>query len=139
MEVSWIIELNLRTLLKKGHLKTLEFLGYKINADVVISNLVFDKDEINIGDLLEFEFDLHSNDNCNVVIDYKVIFPSVSSVVPKKIYKLKDITVQKGETYKIKGRQRFRHMSTRQMRKGTHTIMFQLNGKVVLEKTFILN
>lgn len=137
-ELDYMIKHSLRTLVKKGHMDTLEFLGYKNNPDISVSNLIFDQDEINIGDLLEFEFELHSNDNCKVVIDYKVIYPSTTSVIPQKIYKLKNFEIEKGKTYKIKGRKRFNNMSTRKMRQGIHKVEFQINGTVVLEKTFNL-
>ena len=138
VELDYMIKHSLRTLIKRGHKETLNFLGYKSEPKLELSPLSFNKETLNLGEKLEFEFDLTLLEDSNLMIDYTVYFPSKTNKPAKKTFKLKQIEGKKGETHTVTGRRQFRHMSTRQMRTGTHEIRVQINGDVLLQKTFEL-
>ena len=57
-EMQYIISHSLRTAIKKGHVKSFNFLGFNENADVSINGLGIVDRRLRIGDSLEFSFEI---------------------------------------------------------------------------------
>lgn len=138
VELSYIINHSLRTLVKKGHPETLQFLGYNLHPNIDVYDITFVKDTLGIGEKLSFMFDITSHENTKLMIDYIIYYPSNSSRRNKKIYKLKNMDCKKDSIYKVKGNRSFKEISTRKMKPGIHEIEIQINGTVYLSKLFTL-
>ena len=137
-EMAYIINHSLRTLIKKGHPDTLQFLGYKANPKIVINDFSLEKESIKIGEKLHFEFMIHSNDNAKLIVDYIITYPTKLGKTTKKVYKLKVLPVKKGEIVHIKSSRSFKVISTRTLRAGSHQIDIQVNGQIFISKSFNL-
>ncbi len=137
-ELEYIINHSLRTLVKKGHPKTLEFLGYKMDPNIFISGFSLDKSTIHIGDKLGFMCTIKSNENTKLIIDYKVIYPTKLGKTTSKVYKKGVLEVEKDVEYRVSGTRSFKPISTRTFYEGKHRIELQINGKIYASKEFIL-
>ncbi len=138
-EMDYIIKHSLRTLIKKGHEKTLEFLGYNLNPRVDYSKLELSAKEVNIGEKLSFYFEAIAKEEVTLIIDYNVVYPTKHGKITKKTYKLKTITVKDNEKILVKGSRSFKEISTRNLYPGSHQIEIQVNGRVILTDSFKLN
>ncbi len=127
-EMEYIVSHSLRTLIKKGNPLALEFLGYNMNAVLLIKNLHTDKKIVNTGDSIMLKFDIHSLDD-KLIVDYIVHFQSKSGRASRKVYKLKQIS-KSGITH-IEKKVAFNQRSTRKIYPGVHLIEIQINGKIV--------
>jgi len=138
-EMNYIIKHSLRTLIKKGHPRTLEFLGYNLNPNIKCSELHLKSNQLEVGEKLEFEFKLRAFADEQIVIDYYITYPTKHNKTTKKVYKLKSVIVSKNNEYIFKGKRSFKEISTRNLYQGTHKITIQVNGKEVLHDSFELN
>ena len=137
-EMEYIINHSVRTLVKKGHKETLELLGFDSVIDVEVSKISFVNSEIMIGDSLEFSFNLNSNRDDKFVIDYVITYPTLTKKAPRKVYKLKTMSVKKNIIVEIKSKRAFKEISTRKMREGIHKIEIVINGNIVSANEFSL-
>ncbi|QOR36177.1 DNA alkylation repair protein [Clostridium sp. 'deep sea'] len=88
-EMQYIINHSLRTCVKKGHLNTLKFLGYSPNAHIEVSPIKINNTNLKLGDYLEFKFDIKANNNENLIIDYKITYPTPTTKSSQKVFKIK--------------------------------------------------
>lgn len=134
-EMNYIIRHSLRTPIKKGDLKTLKFLGFNLNPDLDILNFNLNNSKINIGDTLNFSFEIKSKENDKLLIDYIIYSPKKNY----KVFKLKEFTIQKNQEINISKKHKFVAMSTRKLYYGEHELHIQINGNTYIKKKFILN
>ena len=137
-EMTYIIQHSLRTLVKKGHMETLQFLGYIKKPNIVVSNVSLSSHKIAVGDTIEFTLDLLSQDDCKLVIDYRIYYPTKNGRRTSKTYKLQNLTITPSKTYSIVGRRSFKPISTRNFYAGTHQLDIQVNGSIVASSSFEL-
>ncbi|XMB72947.1 DNA alkylation repair protein [Mycoplasmatota bacterium WC30] len=138
IEMEYIIKHSLRTLVKKGHNATLEFLGYNLNPKIDYSILELSAKEVNIGGKLHFNFEVFAKEAVTLIIDYNVIYPTKHGKTTKKTYKLKTINVKNNQKIQINGSRSFKPISTRTLYPGVHKIEIQVNGKIILSDSFTL-
>ena len=138
-EIKYIINHSLRTLIKKGHKETLEFLGYKNNPNISLSKFEINRSEINIDDRLDINVEIIAKEDVKIVIDYIVRYPSKTKKMNSKTYKLKTKDMISGEKYAFNFSKQFRDYSTRKMNEGEHNILIQINGSIYAERSFQLN
>lgn len=137
-EMEYIIAHSLRTLVKKGHKETLEFLGYSYKPQVEVSNFKIDKKNINIGDSISFSFDILGLKDEQLVIDFVVKYPTANNRKSKKVFKIKKVNIEKGKQISISKNHAFRLMTTKKLYSGEHKISIQINGKEFGEVSFNL-
>jgi len=134
-ELEYLTRHSLRTLMKQGHADAMKLLGYKINHGAVVSNLKAKKENIKIGEPLEFSFDIAAAKDVRVLIDYTMHFASKGDKENKKqrskVYRLKDMQLKAGKKITINKKHPLRaNMSTIKLYKGAHKITLQVNGVV---------
>lgn len=137
-EMNFIINHSLRTLVKKGNIDTLKFLGYNTNPKLRISNLAVKKRKIKIGETLEFSFVIELEKNENLIIDYVVTYPTPHKSISKKVFKIKKLEAKKGKEIKIEKKHPFRKMTTKKLYSGKYELGIQINGKIISSKYFEL-
>ncbi len=128
-EMEYIISHSLRTLVKKGHKETLEFLGYNYSPNIVVSNLSIENPKINIGGSIIFSFNVKAIKDELLVIDYIVDYPMANNKTSKKVFKIKKVLLRKGENITINKKQAFRLMTTKKLYSGEYSLIIQINGK----------
>lgn len=132
----WIIRHALRTLAKRAHPKALELLGYGW-CQVEVQDFQYSKSVV-LGSDLEFSFKLSNlGPKTSLLVDYVVVFKKQKSS-SEKVFKLKKIALNKGETVTLSGKRRLDHFSTRKMYPGHHKIILQINGQRLAEGGFVV-
>jgi len=138
-EMTYLINHALRTSIKKGHRKSLAFIGYRENPNISISQFKILGPQINIGDALEFTFDIEALEDEALMIDYKVIYPMANNKTSEKVFKLKKANIKKGRTINLKKKHPFRVMTTKKLYDGEYKLILQVNGKLYDELPFTIN
>ncbi len=139
-EMEYIITHTLRTLVKQGDEKTLEFLGFSANPLIKVRHFRLAGDAIMIGESLVFSFEIEAQKKESLVIDYILYFRSKAGKLNPKVHKLKKLIMIEGQSVKIEKKHRFKAgMTTRKYYAGEHKIALQINGKIVGTLTFNVN
>ena len=88
-----LVEHALRSAVKRGHVETLQLLGYGKKAAVAIENLRFDPPRVAIGKRVSIGFTLRSTTRTpqNLLVDLAVHFVKASGQTAPKVFKLKRV------------------------------------------------
>ena len=128
-EMEYIISHSLRTLVKKGHKETLEFLGYNYSPKIIVSNLDIENTRISIGESINFSFNIKALKDELLVIDYIINYPMPNNRKSNKVFKIKKILMKKDEIIEITKKQSFKVMTTKKLYDGEYSLDIQINGK----------
>jgi len=131
-EMQFITKHTLRNLVKDGHPKAMNLLGFSDATDISISNMVYPS-LVQIGGSLDFSFTIISNTSKKAVIDYIVFFQNkLGQMNSKKVHKLQTVELVANQSLIISKKHPFRaNMTTRQLYPGIHRIELQVNGEVL--------
>jgi len=138
-EMTYIINHSLRTLVKKGHKETLEFLGHNSNPKIEVSKINISNTNLFMNDYLQFDFEITSKSNNNLVVDYIIDYPMANKKRSLKVFKIKKIKMSNGEKIVIFKRMQFKPMTTKKLYSGDYILTIQINGKVYSSKGFTLS
>ncbi len=138
-EMDYIIRHSLRTLVKDGNPKALKLLGVSHKVDVSVSNFTLPA-KVKMNSALEFSFTLQAKENANIIADYILYFQNKTGKLNgKKVFKLKKLSINKGESVVLTKRHALREqMTTRKLFRGEHEIEIQINGKPLGKKSFVI-
>ena len=133
----WIKTRALRTLVKAGNPRALALLGFG-PPEVEVRDLSLDASRYSLGDTMEIGFTLHSTGDAaqQLVIDYRVHFVKKNGSRTPKVFKLKNMTLEPGESIDIVRRQHLKPISTRRYHPGRHAVDVQVNGQVFASMEF---
>lgn len=136
---AWIVRHALRTLVKRGDPQAMTILGFSAEADVE-ADLVVTPTRLQLGGTLELDIELRSTakKKQRLVVDYAVHFVKANGSTAPKVFKLKTVELDAGETVTIAKRQSIRPISTRKYYPGRHRIELLVAGKAVAEAAFDL-
>ncbi len=139
-EVKWVVKHALRNLLKNGNKDALEIMGYSPKFKSVIKKLRLSKKMIKEGDSIDLEFDIKNIDTkkTNLMIDYIIHYPKANGTTSAKVFKCKNIALDKNDFISIKKKINFKVVTTRRHYPGVHKVELQVNGKVLAETKFTL-
>lgn len=128
-ELDWMIRHSLRTLLKQGNKEALELLGYHTNPKITVSTIAVNHDSIMMGEDLVFSFSVTAQRDEKLMIDYVIDFVKANGQTKPKVFKLKKVFIQKGETVSITKKHRFlTDATTFKYYAGEHCVTLQING-----------
>ncbi len=137
-EMDYLINHSLRTSIKKGHKKSLEFIGYYSNPSIEILDFNIENHNLVIGDNLEFSFKLKALKKEKLMIDYKVTYPMLNDKKSEKVFKLKKTEIDENKTVLLKKSHAFKLMTTKKLYSGSYSIRLQINGELYDELEFNL-
>ncbi len=139
-EMNYIVQHSLRTLIKEGHPKAMQMLGFDHALRLNISNFTVPK-KVKMNAALEFSFTIKSPKSTDVIIDYTLYFQNKRGALnSKKIFKLTQISLIKNRSIVVSKRHFLReHMTTRTLYPGKHMIEIQINGNIYAKKPFDLH
>ena len=89
------------------------------------------------GTALEFSFELKALRSEALMVDYVIDFVKASGALSPKVYKIKQLKLEKGETSAVTKRHALRaNATTYKLYPGTHYVTLQINGKQLKKLPF---
>ena len=139
-ERQFIIRQALRTLIKSGRPDVFPLLGYTAEPKVELIKLSLSKNQIKLGDVVEFSVELKSTSKQEqgMVLDYAVHHVKANGTRTSKVFKWKNITLQPNESIQMTKAHSFKRISTRKYYAGMHRIVLHINGRSLAELDFEL-
>lgn len=128
-----------RTLIKNGHKKTLQVLGYgppkirRVRVDLLTPKVVF-------GDAVRFTLSISSNVNQDqaLVIDYTLHHRKANGTTSPKVFKWRATTLPANKTLTLTKKHAIKKITTRAYYLGLHTVEVMVNGVSVGKASFQL-
>ena len=124
----WIIKHGCRSLLKKGNLEIMQLFGYQAINQVHIKEFHLEKDTIAIGEELVFMFDIVSDQDIKIRIEYGIDYIKANGKTNQKIFKLSEVSLKAGKQLSYVRKQSFKDTSVRKHYTGKHTLTLIING-----------
>ena len=136
--IDWILKHGCRTLLKQSNAEVLELFGFTKLQNLRLDNFTMPT-ELNMGQELEFHFELNSDENLGKLrVEFVMHFLRKNSQHHKKVFKLAEgIYETKSKSFSKK--YSFKPISTRVYYKGLQNISILVNGETLVEKEFRLS
>jgi len=119
-----------RTLVKSGHSDVFGLLGYTDAPQLSVQSLQVDRTHIELGETINFSILIKSTSakQQRVVIDYTVHLMKANGKSTAKVFKLKPVTIEPGETIELHRPHSFKKITTRKYYTGQHAIELMING-----------
>lgn len=138
-EMNFVLSHSLRGLVKQGHPEALRFLGYNPAPPVQVSDFKA-PGRVKMGDSLDFSFNIRAQEPTALIVDYLIHFVNKTGKLNSgKVFKLKKVSLKKGEKIAIKKRHMLQpKMTTRTLYAGAHYLELQINGQSLGKKKFEL-
>ena len=127
-EMAYIMNHTLRTLVKKGHPETLDFLGYPVNPNISVENISIQTPSIKLNDTLIFTFDIVAHEDLSLIVDYKVNYPMAKGKRSEKVFKIKKVSLKAGQSISILKKHVFKSMTTKKLYSGGYGLSLRING-----------
>ncbi len=125
----WVISHGTRTLVKAGHPRVFALLGYTESPEIDVEKIVLSGRKILLGGSLAFSAHVKSHkDRQKCVIDYVVHYQKANGQLAPKVFKLKNVTLSRGEQLVLEKGVSFKKISTRKFHLGPHALAIQING-----------
>lgn len=136
----WIIRHGARTLIKNGHQGLLKVLGYQRCEKVVVEEFKIGTKKVLLGESLEFEMTLHSQETRlqKIIIDYVLTYQRADTKTSSKVFKWKMLDIAPFERITLRKKQLIKDFSTRKHHPGKHTLTIQINGIEQTKDYFVL-
>ena len=137
---AWIIKHATRSLVKQGHPQALALLGAAREPIVDLKTFLLDKEQLRLGESLPFRFTLESlaTKPQNLIVDYKIHYVKKSGELKAKVFKLKQMRLNPGESVDLNKRHLFKDFTTRKHYSGEHAVEIVINGKPLGKANFHL-
>lgn len=118
-----------RTLIKKGHKKTLSVLGYK-PPNIHEASIEILTPEVIFGEALEFtlSIDSISSQEQPLIIDYVIHHQKANGKTSPKVFKLRSVTLFKNKKIEITKKHTIKKITTRKYYSGLHAVEVMVNG-----------
>jgi len=136
-ETQWIVRHATRTLVKQGEPKVFPLLGYTTKPQLDVT-LTLTRHQLAIGENQTLQIQLKSKapQSQNLLLDYAIHFMKANGQLSAKVFKLKTLTLPKGESLRLEKTHRFAPLSTRRYYSGVHKIEIKINGLSVAMASF---
>lgn len=138
-ELAWMSRHALRTLVKKGDTAALRFLGFHANPKITVDAFAIRKPTVRPGEAFEFDVTITASRKESLMVDYVVDFVKAGGKISPKVHKLKQVTIDSGQTLSLSKRHPLRaNATTFKLYPGTHHITLQINGAAFGTQSFEL-
>jgi 3-methyladenine DNA glycosylase AlkC len=128
-ELDWICRHALRTLVKRGHAETMEFLGLRTKPKVTVSAILLSQSSLTAGESLEFSVTITAHQEEALIVDYVIDFVKANGSHSGKVFKAKRLKLSRGESVTIRKRHPLRaNATTYTLFPGWHRVTLQING-----------
>lgn len=137
-EMAYITHHALRTLVKRGHPETLNFLGYPLKPAIEVGALLLKHASVQLGESLSFECSIKAQADTALLIDYIITYATPGDRHSEKVFKLKKTHLSAGDTLTVTKNHPLKVMTTKKLYPGTHTLTLQVNGRRYSQVAFEL-
>lgn len=137
-ETDWIVRHACRGLLKKGNAAALAHFGFQKGLEgIEISSLKI-SDTVPIGGRLAFSFSVKNTSptSAQIRLEYGIDYQTLSGKISAKVFKIKELNLEGGQTLDIARSQSFQDFTTRKHYVGSHTFRVIVNGTLLAEQDF---
>ncbi len=137
---AWIAKHASRSLLKQGHPRAFALFDFEAEPEIIVSPLQINATQIQLGEKIEFGFDLKSKKSTSqkLAIDYKIHYVKKSGQCAPKVFKLKELVLKPDEEITITKSQTFKDFTTRKHYAGAHKVEIMINGQSMGTEDFRL-
>lgn len=129
----------LRGLLKKGNKTALQLFGFHGHLEVKCRNLQVSHQELSIGDILSWNFDLDVKGEGKLRLEYHLYFQKASGKQTHKVFQLSEQQIKTDTQIAMSRKHAFRDLTTRKHYPGLHRLELVANGTVLEGIEFELN
>ena len=128
-ETDWVVKHASRSLLKQGHPKALMLFGFSDVTKVAVENLSLDRPEIQLGEQLDFSFEVVNNSGKPVKlrVEYRVGYMKANGKRSPKMFMITENNFEAGARMMSRS-QEFKDLSTRKHYPGEHELSVVVNG-----------
>lgn len=129
---AWIARHALRTLIKKGDKRALAITGAGKPAEVSVHAFEVTPAAIDLGGTVTISATLDSTSATaqKLVVDYTIHYVKQSSATSAKVFKLKTLVLEPGQSVNLVHRRSIRDFTTRRHHAGRHAIDLTINGDI---------
>ena len=128
-EMQYITKHALRTLIKRGHVQALELIGFEPEADITVVSLMTSTPHVRVGESFRFSLTLRADRRANLLVDYVMTFAGDGRSTRQKVFKLKEVELDAGQSVTLTKAHPMRLMTTRRLYAGEHRLAVQVNGQ----------
>ena len=138
-ELDFLTQHALRTLVKQSYIPALELLGYQANPAITVNDFKISNQQICLGDYLIFSFQIKAQSKQQLMLDYKIIYPTKTQKQSTKVFKIKKLILIKNNAVFIEKKHLFKLMTSKKLYAGNYQIQLQINGKIFAQDGFVLD
>jgi 3-methyladenine DNA glycosylase AlkC len=140
-KLDWITKQALRTLIKQGHPKALDVMGFGAKAEIKLGELKLNKKKFSEKDILTFELEMSSKSAKpqTLAVDYIIHYQKANNKLSPKVFKLKVFELKPKEVFTVKKNHSLKPVTTRRHYAGLHKIEIQVNGKILATAEWYLS
>ena len=136
-ELEWMTGHALRTLVKQGNPGAMRLLGYSTKPHVTVGPIAIETPVVPAGEALRFSIDVTATRAERLLIDYSIDFVRKNGSTRGKVFKLKKISLDPGESVVLSKNHPLRaDATTYTLYSGTHGLTVMVNGRVIQEAVF---
>jgi 3-methyladenine DNA glycosylase AlkC len=127
---AWIMRHGCRSLIKSGNERALALLGFSGKPEVDVTDLVMKPSAVPWGGTVEIAFGVTSTSAKaqRLAVDYVVHFMKANGQTAPKVFKLKALDLDAGQSISLGAKRSFEERTTRRHYPGRHGIEIQING-----------
>lgn len=136
----WIAKRAARSLIKAGHQPALRLFNFTSQPAVSLDAFRLTPARLKLGQSIEFFFTLTSTSRRpqQLAVDYRLHYVKASGGTSPKVFKLREVRLDAGQTLRLSKRQTLRNFTTRKHYPGHHHLELLVNGRRLGRQSFLL-
>jgi hypothetical protein len=129
-ETDWIVRHACRGLLKKGNAAALAHFGFQKGLEGIELLELKVSEKVTLGERLDFSFLIKNTaaESAQIRLEYGIDYQTLSGKISTKVFKIKELVLQSGQTEHVSRKQRFQDFTTRKHYVGKHKLCILVNG-----------
>ena len=137
----WVVRHATRSLVKQGNPAVFPLPGYTERPELRVSQIELENPHIQLGQALKFMLSIQSTatEKQHIVIDYAIHHVKANGKLSPKVFKLKDLQIEPGDTISISRRHTIKAITTRKYYAGEHAVEIFVNGLGRGMRKFVLS
>ncbi len=127
----WVVRHALRSAVKRGEAGALKVLGFGGQVDVALANASVTPQKVSVGDAVSITLDIRNTakQEQDVLVDLRVFYMKANGKPSPKVFKLKALHLESGESARLSKAISLAKMTTRRHYPGVHRVEVLLNGQ----------
>jgi len=137
--ILWLVKHATRSLVKQGLPAVFPLLGYTARPAIKLETFELSNKTVAMGENISFDLTLSgAEDAQKIVLDFAIHFVKANGQTTAKVFKCKNLTLNKNQSLSINKSHSFKPISTRKYYPGEHWLSIHINGAEIAKKAFQL-